>query len=169
MNPGYCRLSVPKDEALRRFAVWNQLSDIGPLVPTVIERATELACDETGAWRGNAVFVSELPGWTLFQDLSGALGSIPAESWLNFAGADDLVVAAYNDAIPYGELIMISAGAVVREFLHDPGLPEDNIDNGISTSNFEPLRTWLEVARFVDADDSGFCESGWLWVYGVPA
>lgn len=165
MNPGYCRLRVPKDEALQRFAVWHQLSEIGPLVPTVIESATDLACNDNGAWRGNVVFVSEIAGWTLFQDLSGCLGGIPAESWLTFAGTDDLVVAAYNDAIPYGELVMISAGTVVREFLHDPTCPEDNINNGTSNSDFEPLLTWVEVADFVDADDSGFCEAGWLWVY----
>jgi hypothetical protein len=169
MNPSYCRIRAPKDEALRRFSAWNRLSEIGPLIPTTIDNAVGLACDENGAWRGNAVFVSELPGWTLFQDLSGGLGAIPGKSWLEFADSDDLVFAGYNDAIPYGELVMVSSGTVVREFVDDPGSPELNINIGISDSESEPFHSWIEIASFVDADDLGFFESGWLWVYRVPA
>jgi hypothetical protein len=169
MNPSYCRIRVPKDDALRRFAVWIRLSQIGPLVPAEIGEAVRLACDERGQWRGNAVFVSELPGWTLFQDLSGALGGIPARKWLEFTGPDDLVFAGYNDAIRYGELSVVSGGSVVREFLDDADSPGANVSVGELDSEFEPIRSWVDVAKFVDADELGFSDSGWLWVYRDPA
>src|SRR5262249_3387900 len=108
MNPSYCRIRVPKDEALQRFAAWNKLAQGGPLVPTKIGDAVQLACDERRMWRGKALFVSEVGEWTLFQDLSGALGAIPGATWLLFADGNDLVFAGYNDAISYGEMVVVS-------------------------------------------------------------
>ena len=33
MNPSYCRIRVPQAAALERFAAWQQLLRVGPLVP----------------------------------------------------------------------------------------------------------------------------------------
>ena len=165
MNPSYCRIRVPKDEALQRFAAWNKLAQVGPLVPTKIGDAVQLACDERGMWRGKALFVSEVGEWTLFQDLSGALGAIPGATWLLFADGNDLVFAGYNDAISYGEMVVVSSRVVHREFLYDRDSPEANINVGQLDDPHEPFETWVEVAGFVDEDPLAFSEVGWLWVY----
>jgi hypothetical protein len=167
MNPSYCRIRAPHADVLGRFAAWRRLPRVGPLVPaTAGGEAIRLACDGRGMWRGNAVLVSEVEDWTLFQDLSGALGGIPASEWLEFAGPDELVFAGYNDAIGYGELVSIRGGCVVREFLNDPHSPETNANFGFTHMAGEPFENWADVAYFVDADDVGFSESGLLWVWG---
>src|SRR5262245_32546224 len=87
MNPSYCRVRVPQAAALERFAAWQHLPLVGPLVPADSVQAVGLACDDRGEWRGHAVLVSEVGGWTLFADLSGVLGGVPAERWREFAGS----------------------------------------------------------------------------------
>jgi hypothetical protein len=164
MNPSYCRIRVPKDEALRRLAAWRGLPRIGPLVETDSMRAIALACDERGMWRGGAVFISPMGEWTLIQDLSGCLGGTPGSEWLKFAGSDDLVFAGYNDAIGYGELVAIGRGKVLREFLHDESSPEEDVNVGKIDSSYEPFQNWIQIASFVDDDELAFSDAGWLWV-----
>ena len=166
MNPSYCRIHVPKDEALRRVATWMQLPQIGPLTYTTPTEAVRLACDERGMWRGGAVFVSEVSDWTLLQDLSGCLGGIPAEEWLKLARKDDLVFAGYNDAIRYGQLVAVTGGSVVREFLDDANDPDSNVNVGQLECESVRFTSWIDIAEFVDADKLGFSDSGWLWVFG---
>jgi hypothetical protein len=134
-------------------------------VPADSVEAVRLACDERGGWRGNAVLVSEAGDWTLFQDLSGVLGGIPADRWRELAGSDELLFAGYNDAIAYGELVLVRGGRVVREFLDDPADAEANVNAGASEVEGEPFESWLDVARFVDADELGLSEAGLLWVW----
>jgi hypothetical protein len=165
MNPSYCRIRVTQATALERFAAWQQLPGVGPLVPADSLQAVRLACDDRGMWRGNAVLVSEVGGWTLFSDLSGVLGGVPAEQWQEFAGSDELVFAGYNDAIGYGEFVLIRGGRVIREFLDDPHNPEANANRGTSEVQGEPFESWVDVANFVDADDLGYTEAGLLWVW----
>ena len=165
MNPSYCRIRVPQAAALERFAAWLRLPQVGPLVPADSAQAVRLACDERGLWRGNAVLVSEIGDWTLFSDLSGARGGVPAERWREFAGSDALVFAGYNDAIGYGEFVLVRGGRVVREFLDDPHDPAANANRGSSDVEGEPFESWVDVASFVDADDLGFSEAGLLWVW----
>lgn len=165
MNPSYCRIQVPMVAAVERFAKWYGLPQVGPLVPTDHGNAILLATNEHGGWRGHAVFVSDLGEWTLFQDLSGVLGSIPGESWAEFAGKDEFIMAGYNDAVPYAELVTIVGGRLVREFLDDPSSPEQNVNTGVSDSEYEPFKTWIDVAGFVDEDRLVFCDTGWLWMW----
>jgi len=100
VNPSYVRIRVPKVEALRRFATWQGLDEVGPLAHATASQATELACDDLGQCKGQAVLVSEVADWSLFADLTGGLSAVTSASWLAFAGADDLVFAGYNDATP---------------------------------------------------------------------
>jgi len=165
MNPSYCRIRLPQSAALERFAAWQHLPRVSPLVPADSVRAVELACDEQGMWRGHAVLVSEVGGWTLFSDLSGVLGGVPAERWREFAGSDELIFAGYNDAIGYGEFVLVRDGRVDREFLDDPDNPEENSNRGSSNVEGEPFKSWMDVASFVDADELGFSEAGLLWVW----
>src|SRR5581483_11859651 len=160
-----CRINVPQVAALERFAAWQNLPRVGPLIPTDSVHAVRLACDERGMWRGHAVLVSEVGGWTLFTDLSGVLGGIPASTWLEFAGSDELAFAAYNDAIDYAELILIRGGRVIREFLDDAQNPDMNCNRGMSDMAGEPFKNWIDVASFMDADGKGFSQAGQLWVW----
>jgi hypothetical protein len=169
MNPSYCRIHVPQAAALERFAAWQRLPQVGPLVPADCVEAVQLACDEHGMWRGNAVLVSEVGGWTLFADLSGVLGGVPAERWRELAGSDELVFAGYNDAIGYGEFVLVRDGRVLREFLDDADNPEANASRGTSDVEGEPFESWVDVASFVDADELGFSEAGLLWVWRQQA
>lgn len=164
MNPSYCRIRLPKDEALVRFAAWNGLAGVGPLIETRSMKAIALACDEAGHWRGRGVFVSELSGWTLFQDLSGALSGLDAESWREFAGSHELVFAGYNDAICSGELVVIRGGEIVRWFLAQRDCSEMNVDVGRLENERQPL-DWIAVASFIDDDELAFCDEGWLWLF----
>lgn len=120
-------------------------------------------------WRGNAVLVSEVGGWTLFQDLSGVLGGVPAERWREFAGSDELVFARYTDAIGYGECVLVRGGRVVREFLDDPHNPEAKANTGVSNVEGKPFESWVDVTSFVDTDELEFSEEGLLWVWGGRA
>jgi hypothetical protein len=154
------------DNALRRFAAWRHLTQVGPLVPAKIEDAVRLACDDRGKWLGNAVFVSHVGDWTLLQDLSGALGAIPGAVWQKLAENDELVFAGYNDAICYGELVVVSGGSLQREFFDDRNSPDEKVDFGVLSDNpHEPFKTWVNVASFVDGDKLAFSEVGSLWVY----
>ncbi len=82
-----------------------------------------------------------------------------------FAGSDELVFAGYNDAIGYGEFVLVRDGRVVREFLEDPHNPEANANVGTSEVEGEPFKSWVDVASFVDADEFGFSDAGLLWVW----
>lgn len=168
MNPSYCRIRAPQAAALERFAAWMGLPRVGPLVQADSVRAVDLACDERGMWRGNAVLVSEVDGWTLFSDLSGVLSGLEAERWREFAGSDELVFAGYNDAVGCGEFVLVRGGRVVREFIDDPDEPETNVNRGSSDAEGEPFESWTDVAVFVDADKLGFSASGLLWVWQSP-
>lgn len=79
----------------------------------------------------------------------------------------DLVFAGYNDAIEYGELIIVERGAVVRDAYFDAEQPGKSRNHGRIAHDCEPIEGWADVARFVDADDIGFqeTETGDLWVY----
>jgi hypothetical protein len=74
-------------------------------------------------------------------------------------------MAGYNDSIPYAEMVVVRDGKVVREFVDDPTSPEQNVNWGVSDSEYKPFETWIDVVGFVDEDDLGFCEQGWLWVW----
>ncbi|WP_018609865.1 hypothetical protein [Uliginosibacterium gangwonense] len=162
MNLSYCRIHLPKDIALQRFAVWLDLPPAGPLKRCSFEGAIDKACDADGAWLGDAVFVAEIEGWTLFQDLSGGLGAIAAEDWSRLAGEEELIVAGYNDAIPSGELIVVRKGQIVRALVD---APDEQRNIGTPDNEFASFKRWQDIARYVDDDELGFAEKGWLWVY----
>jgi hypothetical protein len=170
MNPSYLRIRLPKAKAMARFAAWKNSPELEPPKEVALSDASGLACDKSRSWRGSAVYVYENGGWTIFEDLSGHCGGISADTWLRFAGSDDFVFAGYNDAIGYGELIVIQNGTILREFLHDEQHPEANSNCGrLVGSNIEPIESWIQAARFVDQDDLVFSERGLLWLHGKSA
>lgn len=166
MNPSYFRIRLPKSDAMARFASWFRLPELEPPKVVSLSDAVDFACDENGIWRGSALYVYENGDWTVFEDLSGHCGSISADSWLSFAESEDFVFAGYNDAIGYGEVIVIEKRAVVREFLYDEKDPEDNVNRGeLTTSSVEPMESWIQAASFVDDDDLAFSDKGLLWLH----
>ncbi len=124
--------------------------------------AVRIATDEDGKWKGNAVFLSERSDWTIIEDLTGCLSCIPPTSWLKFAGTSDLVFAGYNDAIEYGEIVVISNGAVQTYFTQGARPSIDKAAIPFSPGQFS---NWTDVARFVDEDELAYSESGHVWVF----
>ncbi len=114
------------------------------------------------------MFVHEIDGWTIFDDLSGHLASYRANQWAELARNDELVVAGYNDAIPYGQLIVVRDGQVVREFLEDLQDPHDDVNVGrLDFEEKSPIEDWTDAALFVDEDelaDQG-ADEGLLWMF----
>ena len=165
MCPGYLRIRLPYEEALKRFAKSRGLAYPLDLVPCESSAAVSAACDKNGNWRGAAVYISDLGEWTLFYDLSGHLGGVAAEDWLKLAGNDELVFASYNDSISCGELVVIENGKVLREFLDISEDPDANVNRGKLDHECEPITSWIEVASFVDEDELGFSENGSLLIY----
>src|SRR5262249_32642388 len=112
-----------------------------------------LACDNSGHWKGAAVFVFEVDGWTVFEDESGELGALSPGQWRTLAENDALVFAGYNDAIHYGELVVIDKGVVVRAFMDDEDDPAARRDEGkLPQESSDPIKTWIDVASLVDGD-----------------
>jgi hypothetical protein len=164
MNPSYARIHLPLAEAMARFSSLVNSHDLEPPTEVSISDCVDRSVDSSGQWRGGAKYVYEKDGWTVFEDMSGHLGGRTAASWLPFAGDNDFVFAGYNDAIGYGELIVIRDRKVLREFLFDADDSVSNVDNG-SWPEVDPLRTWIEVASFVDGDPIVFSERGLLWIH----
>lgn len=150
---GYVRLPVPLPIALRRFGDWIDLPELEPPRRVSSRDSFDLACIGE-KWRGVAVFAHEANGWTVFDDYTGYLGSLPAKQWISLAGADELVFAAYNEAIPYGQLIVVRAGSVVREFLHDLQDPSHDVNRGrLELERKTLIDDWVDAAWFVDSDE----------------
>ncbi len=165
MSPSYFRIKVPLEEAKTRLLKWWGVNEPIEYIETVSTKAVELACTEDGQWRGGALFFYEKGEWSVFEDLSGGFGGVSAGSWAGFAQDDSFLFAGYNDSIPYGELIAFENGTVVREFLDYPDEPDENLDKGkLPIEEQTPIKSWIDIASFVDEDDLAFSESGWLWV-----
>ncbi len=165
MNPSYFRIRLPLPEAKQRLANWLGIDGIHDLVVTDPLNAVRLACTPHGSWRGPALFLYEKEHWSVFEDLTGRFSAQPGSAWLSFAKTDDFVFAGYNDATLSAELVVISGGQLVREFSRDRKNPETDVDAGaLPFESSSPLRSWLDVASFVDDDRLYGNDEGWLWV-----
>ena len=165
MNPSYFRIQLPLPEAQRRLASWLGLPELSGLVQTDSMCAVDLACWPGGGRRGAALFMSQVDDWSLFNDLTGGFSSTPASDWLKFAKTNSFVFAGYNDAICCGELVVIENGEILREFSDDRENPDTNLDFGrLPQEALAPIKSWIEVASFVDGDSSAFSDEGLLWV-----
>jgi hypothetical protein len=165
MNPSHFRIKLPKQDAMRRFSDWMKLPELVPPVEVDSLRAIEMACDEAGRWKGCALFVYENQGWTVFEDLTGMFSARDSKEWITFAGNHDFVFAGYNDAIGYGELIVIKARQVIREFFEDLNSGEESRDYGLlPVEGSKPIQSWVDVAAYVDQDSIAYAEKGELWL-----
>ena len=108
------------------------------------------------------MYVYENEGWTVFEDLMGAFSFIDAEEWKAFAKEDEFVFAAYNDAMLYAELIVITDGVVTKNFMENDDIPEDNINEGNGVADIE---NWTDVAAFMDDDDLVNSDKGTVYIF----
>jgi hypothetical protein len=156
---------------MTRFSRWLGCPELAAPVRVKSGDAVRLACDEVGQWKGAAVFVYEVDGWTVFEDQSGELGDILPGRWQALAEKDALVFAGYSDAIRYGELLVIENGVVLRAFMDDENDPGARRDEGmLPQENSDPIRTWIQVASLVD-EDPIFRQApgqGLLWIHASP-
>lgn len=164
MNPSYFRICISQAEAMRRFSAWIGKAELELPREVDLMDAVTLACDENGQWRGSALYLYQKRDWTVFEDLSGHFCAIGANEWLSFAQSNDFVFAGYNDAIGYGELIIIENGRIVREFLQDLENPDLNVDVGAMAFESGPA-SWITVAGFVDDDEFAYSDRGLLWIH----
>jgi hypothetical protein len=173
MGPSSLRLKLPLAAAMNRFSRWVGKAELATPVRVKVSDAVRLACDGQGRWKGAAVAVYETDGWTVFDDLSGDLGALSPSRWQDLAENDALVFAGYNDAIHYGELVVIEKGVVVRAFMDDEDDPSARRDEGkLPDEGSAPLKTWIDVASWVDEDPMRRQrpEQGLLWIHRtVPA
>lgn len=160
MNLSYFRIKLPKEAALERLYKWNEPPK--EIIETPYGQAVDDSVGEDGQWKGSCLYMYENKGWTVFEDLSGGFSTMPASVWLSYAENDELVVAGYNDSIPYAELIIITHGVVRKEFLEDISMPEDNVNNG---DMYDEINDWTEAAEFVDGDEIVVSEDGTLLIF----
>lgn len=168
MNPSYARIRLPLAQAMARFSQWLNLAELEPPKKLEWRHVIDAAC-ENGNWRSVvAVYIYESQGWAVFDDLTGHLASFSADQWRGLADNDELIFAGYNDSIPYGQLIVIRSGQVLREFLDNQQDPKQNINFG--ALDFEqkfPINNWITLAQFVDDDEvAALPEIGLLWMFG---
>lgn len=152
---------------MRRFADWIGALELAPAREAKASEAVELVCDDSGNWKGHAFFLYEKNGWTVFNDMTGYMGGVSAQTWLRLSFNEDLTFMAYNDAIRYGELVIIEDCKLVRHFFEDSGSSNVNVDLGrLEFEATDPIKSWMEVASVVDEDEMGEEPSaGLLWVF----
>lgn len=160
MNPSYFRIKLSKEAAIQRLCAWSG-TGVKESIETDYDNAVDVCLDENSQWKGACLYVYENEGWTVFEDLSGGYAAIPADSWQRFAQNDNLVVAGYNDAILYAEMIVITQGIVRKEFMEDMDAPEENVNIG---EEYTEIESWEDVAGFVDADEYVYSDEGTVLV-----
>jgi hypothetical protein len=169
MVSSYARIRLNKQEAMDRFSRWVEFAPLGPPRPVASSQIVPSAT-QGGKWICKvAVWIFEGNGWTVFDDSTGYFGSVSAERWLEFAQGDELVFAAYNESIHCGQLIVVNAGKVVRDFLDDRQDPRDNKDLGtLPYEEVDPIKTWVDAASFVDDDKlaRSSSDTALLWMFG---
>jgi len=164
VNPSYFRVKVQKDEAIDRLCSWTKKKP-RESIETSYSNAVNVACIE-GQWKGIALYVYQNEDWTVFEDLTGAFSSIPGEKWLNFAENDPLVVAGYNDAIVYAELIIIDKNQILKDFYEHSGIPDAFRNTSkLSFEEINPIKSWVDVASFVDGDDITYSDNGTVLIF----
>lgn len=149
MNPAYFRIKLNKEDAIRRLCDWNGRM-YKESIQTTYLKAVDVSTDQNGQWKGSCLYVYENNGWTVFEDLSGGYSFIEVDSWKRFAQMDEVLFAAYNDAMLYAEMIAITDGVVIKYFVEDFDMPEENVNEGDGIADIEQ---WTDVANFMDQDE----------------
>lgn len=161
MNPSYFRIKLNMEEAINKLCIWSE-APYKEKIETRYSNAVRLCVDEKGQWKGQCLYVYENEGWTVFEDLFGGYSFIEPNSWLEFAGKNEFLLAGYNDAIIYAELLAIVDGKVIKYFLECDDYPEDHANEGDGIPDIE---NWVDVASFVDEDELVYSETGTVIIF----
>jgi hypothetical protein len=167
----YLRIRRPLEDAMARYARWLGEPEVRPPRNVDEREAIDRALDGAGNWLGLAVYIYASGEWTVFEELSGGLSTRSGETWQQLADGGDLVYAGYNDAIGYGELVVIEAGRLVRHFLQDDQEPGDDVNVGrLPAEVDDPFEDWIGLAEWIDEDDDKLehAEKGLLWIHRTP-
>ena len=168
MNPSYLRMRRPLEDAMARYGAWIGGDELAPPQDVTDSDAIDLALED-GQWRGLAVYIFSSGAWTVFEELSGGLAARAGDDWVRLADGGDLVFAGYNDAIGYGELVLVERGQLVRQFLQDEQDPSADVNVGKLPEEAEQrFDRWPDVAKWVDEDEElTVSDRGLLWIHRV--
>lgn len=161
MNPSYFRIKLSMEEAVRRACEWYGRV-YRERIETNYSKAVDASLDQNKQWKGSCLYAYEKEGWTVFEDLSGGCSCNDVEQWLEFAKQDEFIFAGYNDAILYGEMVVITDGIVSKHFMEDFDMPEENVNEGDGVEN---INSWIDVAKFVDEDAYLFSDEGVVFIF----
>jgi hypothetical protein len=166
MNPSYLRMRRPLEDAMARYGAWIGRDELAPPQDVADADSVDLALED-GQWRGLAVYIFAAGDWTVFQELSGGLAACTGDDWVRLADGGDLVFAGYNDAIGYGELVLVERGQLVRQFLQDEQDPSADVNVGRLPEEAEQrFVRWADVAQWVDEDEAfAVSDRGLLWIH----
>ena len=151
MNPSFLHIKLPKEKAVSRFIQWIDGKILDGPRKVSYYKAVKEACDND-TWRGLSVLIYEYEDETFIEDMTGALASVSAAKWLEYAENDEFEFVGYNDSVPYGQIIAIQNGSVIKDFLQDEQEPSENRNTG--TIDFEKtneLNEWHDAAEYVDS------------------
>ncbi len=163
MNPNYFRVKLGKQIATNRLLTCLDLSEIQEPVKMDVKEAIDKAVED-GIWKEIPLYFYENESWTVFEDLSGWFSGLSSKEWLKFAEENEFVLAGYNDAISYGQLIVIKNGKLIRDFLYDEQQTQDNVNFGnLEYETDSPINNWIDAASFVDKDELAFSKDGYFW------
>ena len=98
----------------------------------------------------------------IFEDLSGGYSFIEPASWLEFAEDNEFLLAGYNDAIIYAELLAIEDRKVTKYFLKCDDCPEEDTNEG---DGIPEIENWVDVASLVDEDELVYAETGTVLIF----
>jgi hypothetical protein len=166
----FLSIALPQSEAMERFKGWMDRKEIRAPRTVNYLRAVEEATEDD-EWLGAAFLVYEVDSGTIFEDLSGPISGVSAEQWLKLAQKDELEFIGYNEAVPYGRIIVIREGRIIRDFFHNEQDPTD--DRNIGRFEFDDhteLETWKDAAYYVDTvmDGIDLPDEGVLWIFEAP-
>lgn len=161
MNPSYFKINLSMKEAIDRLNrfVGNAYKE---KIETNSKDCVNICLDQTGQWKGRCLYAFEKDNWSIFEDLSGSFSGIPAKDWLNFAKGKEVLFAGYNDAIRYGEFIVVKNGKVEKEFFEVNDEPQKRCNKGQWKI---PINSWIDIADFMDRDPGCFSEQGIVLIY----
>lgn len=133
MNPSYFRIKTDLESAINRLENWNKKAFFEKQQVEYSE-AVDKSLDENGQWKGSCLYAYEEEGWSVF--------------------------AGYNDAMPYGEMIVISGGEVLKEFWDYP-IENDLVNLG---DGYPEIESWEDVIDFIEEDDIVYSDEGVLLI-----
>ena len=164
---GYARLKCALQEAMDRYGRWIGAPEVAP--PQLVGETDKVDLALIGEkWRGLAVFIYPSEAGTVFEELSGGLGTRTADDWLRLAQGGDLVYDDFNDAVGYAQIVVIEEGRLVRAYLQDEQEPDEDVDSGrLPVENGHPFENWMDAMGWVedDARRLGGPTEGWLWIH----